>query len=262
MKTKCPNFYLTGDKDWVTSKSTTLRLINMNSNTGDESRSDIEARIDRILRESDTRATTAEPRQPVASVTPLVVSAEAPVIVTKNPAKTIGAYLKNFSDSLSKVLKHVRDWAMSLSSRLRVSKPAKGLGVFTKVASKSRDLFKGKVKKSVVVIAGGATLVVALGLTLLLNFSSVTVTSGIETTLGSSENRSVLTIQASDANQGDLLVASLGVDQDTNQEILVMGTVFSKNDQTYALYDGEVIWQITADQIRGKVLFAEATEVP
>jgi hypothetical protein len=62
--------------------------------------------------------------------------------------------------------------------------------------------------------------------------------------------------------QGDLLVASLGVDQDTNQEILVMGTVFSKNDQTYALYDGEVIWQITAEQIRGIVLFAEATETP
>jgi hypothetical protein len=95
-----------------------------------------------------------------------------------------------------------------------------------------------------------------------LNFSSVTVTSGIETNLGSSENRSVLTLKASDANQGDLLVASLGVDQDTNQEILVMGTVFSKNDQSFALYDGEVIWQITAEQIRGIVLFAEATEVP
>lgn len=247
---------------WVTSKSTTPRLKAMNSNTGDESRSDIEARLDRILRDSETRATLAEPRQPVASATPPVVAAEAPVIAKKTPAKPIGDYLKSFSDSLSKVLKHVRDWVMSLSSRLSVSKPAKGLGVFTKVASKSKDLLKGKVKKSVVVIAGGATLVVALGLTLLLNFSPVTVTSGIETTLGSSENRSVLTIQASDANQGDLLVASLGVDQDTNQEILVMGTVFSKNDQTYALYDGEVIWQITADQIRGKVLFAEATEVP
>jgi hypothetical protein len=54
----------------------------------------------------------------------------------------------------------------------------------------------------------------------------------------------------------------LGVDQDTNKEILVIGTVFSKNDQTYALYDGEVIWQITAEQIRGIVLFAEATEAP
>ena len=247
---------------WVTSKSTTPRLKAMNSNTGDESRSDIEARLDRILRDSETRATLAEPRQPVASATPPVVAAEAPVIAKKTPAKPIGDYLKSFSDSLSKVLKHVRDWVMSLSSRLRVSKPAKGLGVFTKVASKSKDLLKGKVKKSVVVIAGGATLVVALGLTLLLNFSSVTVTSGIETTLGSSENRSVLTIKASDANQGDLLVASLGVDQDTNKEILVIGTVFSKNDQTYALYDGEVIWQITAEQIRGIVLFAEATEAP
>jgi hypothetical protein len=103
---------------------------------------------------------------------------------------------------------------------------------------------------------------VAIGLTLLFSVASVTVTSGIETTLGSSENRTVLTLRTSDAAQDDLLVASLGVDIETNKEILVMGTVFSKNDQTYALYDGDVIWQITAEQIRGKVLFAEATEAP
>jgi hypothetical protein len=198
----------------------------------------------------------------VASTTPPVVAQEPPVIAAKTPSKPIGAYLKTLFESLSKVLKSIRDWAMSLSRRLRVSKPAKILGLFDKIASKSKDLLKGRVKKSVAMIAVGATLVVAFGLTLLLNFSSVTVTSGIETNLGSSENRSVLTLKASDANQGDLLVASLGVDQDTNQEILVMGTVFSKNDQSFALYDGEVIWQITAEQIRGIVLFAEATEVP
>jgi hypothetical protein len=38
--------------------------------------------------------------------------------------------------------------------------------------------------------------------------------------------------------------------------------VFSKNDETYALYDGEVIWQIPIGSIRGKVLFAEATQTP
>jgi hypothetical protein len=234
----------------------------MNSNTGDESRSDIEARLDRILRGSDTRETVAAPTRPLASDTLPVVAEDAPVIATKTPAKPIGVYLKTFFESLSKWLNKFMDWGLSLFSRSKVSKPAKSLGVFDKIASKSRDLLKGKVKKSVALIAGAATLVVALGLTLLLNFSSVTVTSGIETTLGSSENRSVLTVKASDANQGDLLVASLGLDQDTNQEILVIGTVFSKNDQTYALYDGEVIWQITAAQIRGIVLFAEATEVP
>lgn len=253
---------MTVGQGWVTSKSTTPRLKTMNSNTGGESRSDIEARLDRILQGSDARVTTSAPGHLVAPATPPVVAEEAPVIAKKIPAKPIGDYLKSFSESLSKVLKNSRDWVRSLSSRLIVLKPAKILGVFDKVASKSKDLLKGKIKKSVVVIAGGATLVVALGLTLLLNFSPVTVTSGIQTTLGSSENRSVLTLKSSDANQGDLLVASLGVDQDTNQEILVMGTVFSKNDQTYALYDGEVIWQITAEQIRGIVLFAEATEVP
>jgi hypothetical protein len=116
--------------------------------------------------------------------------------------------------------------------------------------------------RSLLFVLGGVALTAATLLTVLVNFSYLTVTEGIQTTLGNSEDRSVLTLTASDANQGDLIVASLGIDNETDQEILVIGTVFSKNEQTYALYDGEVIWQITAEQIRGKVLFAEATETP
>lgn len=41
---------------------------------------------------------------------------------------------------------------------------------------------------------------------------------------------------------------------------LIIGTVFSSNEETYALYDGEVIWQIPLADLKGKVLFAEATQ--
>jgi hypothetical protein len=41
-----------------------------------------------------------------------------------------------------------------------------------------------------------------------------------------------------------------------------MGSVFSVNDQSYALYDGEVIWQIPLADIKGVVMFADATQIP
>ena len=234
----------------------------MNFNTGDESRSDLEARLDRILREPETRVSTPEPRQPEVAPTPPVIPVEAPAVAKKTPTKSIGEQLKPLLEAVSEALKKAKRWGLSQINRSRSLKLPKVQGVIKKIVSKSREVFKTRVKKSVAVVAGVSTLAVAIGLTLLLSVATVTVTSGIETTLGSSENRTVLTLRTSDAAQDDLLVASLGVDIETNKEILVMGTVFSKNDQTYALYDGDVIWQITAEQIRGKVLFAEATEAP
>jgi hypothetical protein len=46
------------------------------------------------------------------------------------------------------------------------------------------------------------------------------------------------------------------------QGFLIMGSVFSVNDQSYALYDGEVIWQIPLADIKGVVMFADATQIP
>lgn len=256
------SFSFACSENWVLSKSTAPRIESMNFNTGDESRSDLEARLDRILREPETRVSTPEPRQPEVVSTPPVIQVEAPAVAKKTPTKSIGERLKPMFEAVSESLKKAKGWGLSLVKRSKSSKPSKVQGVIQKIVSGSRKVFRTRVKKSVAVVAGVSTLVAATGLALLLSVASVTVTSGIETTLGSSENRTVLTLRASDANQGDLLVASLGVDIETNEEILVMGTVFSKNDQTYALYDGEVIWQITAEQILGKVLFAEATETP
>jgi len=240
----------------------------MNSNTGDQSRQDLEARLDRILREPDPRATNTEPRQPEpVNTQPAFTPMSEPVVeqtVTAEKAsrKSLSEYVRPFTKAMFGVLKSSRTWLMSVIRRSKNEGLRKSRDGFGKLLARARKLSGSKVNKTLAFVLGGVALTAATLLTVLVNFSYLTVTEGIQTTLGNSEDRSVLTLTASDANQGDLIVASLGIDNETDQEILVIGTVFSKNEQTYALYDGEVIWQITAEQIRGKVLFAEATETP
>jgi hypothetical protein len=228
----------------------------MNSNTGDQSRKDLEARLDSILRESDPIAINAESRQPESvktqpDFTRMEPAVEQPEISKKVKTKSISEYFRPLTKTFLQSIKSSRTWLMSLVKRPRKVTPPK---------LKSR--FWNRVNKPLVFVLGSIGITAAVLLSILFNFSYLTVTNGIDTTLGTSDNRTVLTLKASDANQGSLIVASLGIDNETDQEILVIGTVFSKNDQSYALYDGEVIWQISAEQIRGIVLCAEATETP
>lgn len=119
-----------------------------------------------------------------------------------------------------------------------------------KVSDKSFRLFGAA-------IAGAIFLVI-----IWLNFGFVKVSQGIETTRGPSENKNIFISKTDNVSRDDLVVAVLpgtGVDSD---ELLVAGTVFSSNEQYYAIYDGEVIWQIPIDQIRGKVVFAKPTQSP
>ncbi|MEN9955126.1 MAG: hypothetical protein RLZZ41_790 [Actinomycetota bacterium] len=246
----------------------------MTNSFGDQSRQDLEDRLNRILKSSDAETKSTGQEKPfnpvVASSVPVTrVESELPaakvepvVISKKSPAKPIGSYVKAAGEYFTKVSKTVRAWVMTIVKRPKRSTTEKRQSAIGKFLSDSKKLAGFRVNKKVVIAASGLTVILAIGLTLVMSLSYVTVGDGIETNLGSSVDRTVLTLKASEANQGDLLVASLGLDNETNEEILIMGTVFSKNDQTYALYDGEVIWQITAEQIRGKVLFAEATETP
>jgi len=95
-----------------------------------------------------------------------------------------------------------------------------------------------------------------------LNFGFVKVSQGIETTRGPSEDKNIFISKTDNVSREDLVVAVLpgtGVD---SEELLVAGTIFSSNDEYYAIYDGEVIWQVPIDQIRGKVVFAKPTQSP
>ncbi len=117
--------------------------------------------------------------------------------------------------------------------------------------------FVGSNKKKVILGASALVLVV-LSLSLIIRFDVVTAAQGIDTTLGSSVNRTVIIDTAVTAQPEDLVVALLP----GGQGLLIMGSVFSVNDQSYALYDGEVIWQIPLADIKGVVMFANATQIP
>lgn len=104
---------------------------------------------------------------------------------------------------------------------------------------------------------GGAVLIIVI--VLLAKFEFVTPDAGIKTSLGSAKGHSVLIEKGAAIAPNDLIVAvQPGSPEDAPE--LIMGTVFSSNEETYALYDGEVIWQIPVGDLKGKVLFATATQ--
>lgn len=106
-------------------------------------------------------------------------------------------------------------------------------------------------------VIGGVVLIIVI--VLLAKFEFVTPDAGIKTSLGSAKGHSVLIEKGASIAPNDLIVAvQPGSPEDAPE--LIIGTVFSSNEETYALYDGEVIWQIPVGDLKGKVLFAEATQ--
>lgn len=101
--------------------------------------------------------------------------------------------------------------------------------------------------------------VIVIAVILVAKFEFVTPNVGIKTSAGPIPGASVLIEKGAAIAPNDLIVAvQPGSPEDAPE--LIIGTVFSSNEETYALYDGEVIWQIPVGDLKGKVLFAEATQ--
>lgn len=113
--------------------------------------------------------------------------------------------------------------------------------------------------KKVIATSVAAAIVIIFGIVLVAKFEYVTPNGGINTSLGDGMGTTVLIEKGAAIEPNDLIVAvQPGSPQDAPE--LIIGTVFSSNEETYALYDGEVIWQIPLADLKGKVLFAEATQ--
>jgi hypothetical protein len=119
-----------------------------------------------------------------------------------------------------------------------------------------------KISDKSVRLFGTAIASVIFLLVISVNFGFVKVSQGIDTTRGPSENKTMFISKTDTASSNDLVVAVLPGTGNGSEELLVMGTIFSSNEEFYAIYDGEVIWQVPFDQIRGKVLFAKPTQSP
>jgi hypothetical protein len=110
------------------------------------------------------------------------------------------------------------------------------------------------------VIVGLGLVVIGASTYGLTRFDFVTATQGIDTTLGNSANRGVVVDTADDVAPNDLVAALLPNPDEAGSDGVLIGTVFSENTETVAVYDGEVIWQIPVGNVLGTVLFATATE--
>ena len=114
--------------------------------------------------------------------------------------------------------------------------------------------------KKIIVLAVAATIVAAASYTAL-SFGSLTISEGIANNFGPGNGQTVLIDKTKIAEQGDLVVGVMPGTSGTDDEKYVMGTVFSSNDQTYAVYDGNVVWQVPISELKGKVLFATPADI-
>lgn len=168
------------------------------------------------------------------------IVAEA-VKVSKKSAPVIAELWKKTVSSISKLFAN-KSWSFS-----SLVEGPKALWKKLKVS--------GKNTKLVYVVAGSAV-VLALVVTALVRLEVVTVTKGIPLVSGKSTGTSVMIDKFSEVKRGDLIIGVLpGTKKDEKKTIL--GSIFSQNDQTYAIYDGEVIWQLPLRDLVGKALFVE-----
>ena len=137
----------------------------------------------------------------------------------------------------------------SLASKLKAL-PATARAKYSEASARNK-----KVTLATVI----AVPVIVIAVILVAKFEFVTPNVGIKTSAGPIPGTSVLIEKGAAIAPNDLIVAvQPGSPEDAPE--LIIGTVFSSNEETYALYDGEVIWQIPVGDLKGKVLFAEATQ--
>lgn len=134
---------------------------------------------------------------------------------------------------------------------------------YVRVSTSVRSIANlGTKRTRVYALAGAALVVVGLVIFLLIKFHFVTVTQGIETTAGAAAGKVVLVDALSNPKQGDLILGNIASGVMGTPEKTVMGTVFTSNAETYAVYDGKVIWQLPKSKLVGKVMFLEPTQKP
>lgn len=168
------------------------------------------------------------------------IVAEA-VKVSKKSAPVIAELWKKTVNSISKLFAN-KSW--SFGSLLEAPK---AIWKKLKVSGKNTKL---------IYIAAGAAVILAVAITGFVRLEVVTVAKGIPLTSGQSTGTSVMIDKFGEVKRGDLIIGVMpGTKKEEKKNLL--GSIFSQNDQTYAIYDGEVIWQLPLTDLVGKALFVE-----
>ena len=220
----------------------------MNENYGDDLRRELQKLRDDMGIDPDKSGLSGKKSRPSrrAEKAPKVVPArvtEEPLLVTNSPS-SLAVEDKGAANPTS-------DIRVETSSPKPEPKAAPPQGGSSKSGSK-------KVRRGALIGAG--VFLVAASTYGYVRFDFVTATQGIDTTLGESADRAIVIDTVDDVSRTDLVAAILPFPAEDGSDAVLIGTVFSENTETVAVYDGEVIWQIPVDDILGTVLFATATE--
>lgn len=224
----------------------------MTENYGDDLRREMQKLRDDMGISPDGSARPAKKARPskrtekaakVAKVTPARAVEKPPLVTNDSPVVVI--------DDRVEEIKTPRE----TPAETRSPSPQPKISRSDAIDSKS-----GSTRTRLAVLAGASLLLVAASTYGYVRFDIVTAAQGIETNFGNSVDRTVIVDTVVDVAPNDLVAALLPGSSADGESAVLIGTVFSENTETVAVYDGDVIWQIPVGDILGTVLFASATE--
>ena len=200
---------------------------------------------------SEVSAASASQTTPAStSVAPV----KSPAFSLSDAAKKVGTAATSLGVSVAKLLAKQGPIGQALGKLPSASQ------VIEQVAGPLRKVW-GNISSQefrsnkVVVLSAGAILVGGLMIFGFVKFEFVTVTEGVTTSNGPSEGQRFFIEKTGSAERNDLVVGLMPGSEEGENEKLVMGTVFSKNDETFAVLGDNVVWHLPVGYPRAKVWF-------
>ena len=236
----------------------------MNKKSKDDAQREVDEIKERLLKELGMNPPKESPEKPTITEAKSKFNLEPQQI--SSALKNLAAILLNASKKIQKLVSSIsksfveniknldfKSFKSSLSLK-NFKNQIKNLKNFD-----FKTLFKGQPGSVNVKLISAGLILVICSVLIFIKFDLVKVTQGIETTRGTAASKTFLVINSDDFKQNDLVVAQL---PGASKDDLLIGTIFSQNEEFYALYDGEVIWQVAHKDVIGKVLFSDATQTP
>ena len=216
----------------------------MNKKTDEDARREIEKIKSKLNKDSQKKSSSSLTGFKTKSINSSAVE------------KLIGVLTSTFGG----VSSWIASTTKNLSRNLKQIELPRNLASLKSATDKLKSIPNINWNKKNSIVGGVIAAILVTGIFSIIKFDLVKVSQGIETSRGPADSKTFLVGKTDKFEVNDLVVAQLP--GTTGDENLLVASIFSQNTEFYALYDGEVIWQVAKDSLLGKVYFAEATQLP